>query len=126
MLKSKSLFVLLSLLYACQTPKLPENPDAWKKIKIDFRQLDAEGLAGQGSSKVAMNYEFCIPSEAKYWKEVQKIDPSARRNEGKGRVACKTIESLIIGSTHQKNYQRILFRLASLPYVRSIEPVFWE
>lgn len=126
MLKLSLLFAVMVLLCGCKTHPIPENPNAWQKIKIDFRQLDAEGLAGQAKGKVAMNYEFCIPNDPKSWKEVQKTDPTARRNEGKGRVVCKSTEILVIGSSHQKNYQRVLFKLASLPYVRSIEPVFWE
>jgi len=114
------------VLYACKPQKPPENPDAWKKIKLDFKQLDEEGLTGPPKGKVAMNYEFCIPAEEKHWRQVRKLDPSAQKNSGKGRVGCKDAQWLVIGSTHQKNYQRVLFQLASLPYVERIEPVFWE
>lgn len=120
------LFALLTLLLACKAGKPPENPEAWKKIKLDFKQLDTEGLTGPAKGKVAMNYEFCIPATPKAWKQVQKIDPSAQKNAGKGRVNCKDGQWLVIGSTHQKNYQRVLFQLASLPYVERIEPVYWE
>lgn len=120
------ILVLMVLLYACKPQKPPENPDAWKKIKLDFKQLDAEGLAGPPKGKVAVNYEFCIPATEKNWREVHKIDPSAQKSQSKGRVGCKADQWLIIGSTHQKNYQRILFQLASLPYVARIEETFWE
>ena len=120
------LLALTALLYACTAKKTPENPAAWKKIKLDFKQLDANGLTGPAKGKVAMNYEFCIPANEKHWKQVHKIDPSARKNAGKGRVACKETEWLIIGATNQKNYQRVLFQLASLPFVERIEPTFWE
>lgn len=120
------LFVLITVLYACHPQKPPENPDAWKKIKLDFKQLDAEGLAGPLKGKVAINYEFCIPAENKHWRQVQKIDPTAKKNTGKGRAGCKETQWLVIGSTNQKDYQRVLFRLASLPYVEGIEQVYWE
>ncbi len=116
----------MTVLFACTPQKPPENPDAWKKIKLDFKQLDADGLTGPPKGKVAVNYEFCIPAEEKYWRQVHKIDPTVQKNAGKGRVGCKDAQWLVIGNTHQKNYQRVLFRLASLPYVERIEPVFWE
>ncbi len=120
------LFVLIALFFACRTEKPAEDPAAWKKIKIDFKQLDGNGLAGPQNGKVAMNYEFCIPAVDKNWKQVQKIDPSAKKNGGKGRIACKDTQWLIIGATNQKNYQHILFQLASLPFVDRIEQTFWE
>lgn len=98
----------------------------WKKIGLDFKKIDSEGLTGPANGKVAQNYEFCIPATEKHWRQVEKIDPSAEKNGGKGRVGCKENQWLIIGNTHQKNYQRVLFQLASLPYVARIEPVFWE
>lgn len=120
------LLVLMAVLFACKTQKPPENPDAWKKIKLDFKQLDADGLAGPPKGKVAVNYEFCIPAGEKYWRQVLKIDTTAIKNAGKGRVGCKDTQWLVIGSTHQKSYQRVLFQLASLPFVERIEQVYWE
>lgn len=120
------LLILMIALYACRPQRPPENPDAWKKIKLDFKELDAEGMTGPASGKVAVNYEFCIPADEKLWKQVQKIDKSAQKNAGKGRVGCKENQWLVIGATNQKNYQRVLFQLASLPFVERIEPVFWE
>jgi len=120
------LLVLMVVLYACKTQMPPENPDAWKKIKLDFKQINAEGLAGPSKGKVAVNYEFCIPADEKHWRQVRKIDHTVQKNAGKGRVSCKDTQWLVIGNTHQKNYQRVLFQLASLPYVERIEPVYWE
>ncbi|MDO8368741.1 MAG: hypothetical protein Q7T20_18220 [Saprospiraceae bacterium] len=120
------LLVLIAVLSACKTQKPPENPDVWKKIKLDFKQLDADGLAGPPKGKVAVNYEFCIPAGEKYWRQVHKMDTTAQKNSGKGRVGCKDTQWLIIGSTHQKSYQRVLFQLASLPFVERIEQVYWE
>lgn len=93
---------------------------------MDFHRFDQDGLAGPKGGKVAVNYEFCIPASKKYWDQVKKIDHSAQRNGGKGRVACTSGEWLVIGSTHQKNFQRVLFELASLPYVREIQETFYE
>lgn len=104
-----------------------ENPGVWQKIKLDFKHLDAEGLRGNQGNKVAVNYEFCIPDDLKKWKQVHRIDPGATRQIGsKGRIGCTDRQWLVIGSTHQKNYQRVLYELASLPYVERIEQTFWE
>lgn len=125
-MKRTGLLILGLFLYACSPKKIPESPDAWKKISLDFKSLDADGLSGGPKAKVEVNYEFCIPRDPKKWKEVRKIDQSARKNAGKGRLQCKDDQWLVIGSTHQKGYQRVLFQLASLPYVDRIQQVFWE
>ncbi|MBL7808121.1 MAG: hypothetical protein JNN28_09915 [Saprospiraceae bacterium] len=125
-MKRLCLLVVIMGFLACKSEKPPESPDAWRKIKLDFKQIDADGLSGSGKNKVAQNYEFCIPASAKHWRQVKKIDPTAQKNAGKGRVGCTAEQWLIIGSTHQKNYQRVLFQLANLPFVKKIEPTFWE
>ena len=120
------LFILLAGA-ACRRRVQPnEDAAVWKKIHLNFRQLDAEGLSGPPSGKVAVNYEFCIPAQEKNWREVQKTDPSARKQGGKGRIGCRDDQWLVIGSTHQPRYQRVLYELASFPYVERIEETFWE
>lgn len=105
----------------------PDDPAAWKKIKLDFRRLDADGLAGPENGKVAVHYEFCIPADGKKWAEVQKIDPTAQRMKGSaGRVGCLPDRWLVIGHTHQPRHQRVLYELARLPYVEKIQEVFFE
>lgn len=120
-------FISIFLFGGCKTQEVKENPAAWKKIRLDFKSLDAEGLKGSGGNKVSLNYEFCIPDSPKTWKEVRRIDKSATRQIGaKGRVGCSERQWLVIGSTHQKNYQHVLYQLASLPYVEQIQQTFWE
>ena len=115
------------LFSACKTQAVPESPVIWQKIKLDFKKLDPEGLSGPTGNKVAVNYEFCIPGDRKKWKTVRRIDPSATIQIGsKGRVGCTDRQWLVIGSTQQKNYRRVLYELASLPYVEQIEQTFWE
>jgi len=125
-MKRVFLLAAMAILSACKTQKPMENPDPWRKIKIDFKNIDAEGMVGQGKGKVALNYEFCVPREEKNWKQVCKIDPTAQRSESRGRVGCKEDQWLIIGTTNQKNYQRVLYELASLDFVARIDQVFWE
>jgi len=112
---------------ACHRPVKPtEDAAAWQKIHLDFKKLDADGLAGPASGKVAVNYEFCIPREEKYWRQVQKIDTTAQKSGSKGRIGCRQDQWLVIGATHQARYQRVLYELAALPYVERIEETFWE
>ena len=117
---------MLIVFVGCKQRPPVEDASAWKKIKMDFRKFDNEGLAGPAGGKVAAAYEFCIPASEKNLAQVKKIDLSAQRSGGKGRVACSDKEWLIMGSTHQKNFQRVLFELASLPYVREIQETFYE
>lgn len=133
-MKAVSNFFLLKIalllgLLACQRKTVPavQDPTVWKKVKIDFSKLDSKGLAGSSpDGKVALNYEFCIPATDKAWRQVQKIDRTAVKNGGRGRVGCSEKEWLVIGTTQQKNYVRVLYDLAALPFVKRIEETFWE
>lgn len=112
---------------SCRGPAAAESPETWKKIQLDFKRLDENGLAGPIGGKVAVNYEFCLPASEKYWKKVKNLDKTAVRQPGaKGRVGCNQSQWLVIGSTHQANYQRVLYQLASLPYIERIQQTFWE
>lgn len=121
------LFTGVLICTACQRKSPPEDTGVWKKIRLDFRQIDPEGLTGPAGGKVAVNYEFCIPAGNKFWKSVKKIDKTAQKQAGSaGRIGCNKSQWLIIGSTHQPNYLRVLYDLAALPYVEKIEQTFWE
>lgn len=115
------------LLAGCQRKTPPEDPNTWKKVDINFKRIGPDGYAGPSGGKVAVNYEFCLPAVEKYWKKVQQIDRTAEKMAGSaGRSGCGPSEWLIIGSTGQANYQRVLFELAALPYVRRIQETNWE
>ena len=122
-----SVFILLVISAACSKNAKPEDSSVWKKIKLDFSRIDNDGLAGPVGGKVSVHYEFCIPASDKYLKEIEKTDPSARVQKGsRGRIGCDKASWLVVGSTHQKNYRRVLYELASLPYVQKIEETFFE
>jgi len=110
----------------CKRTQIPEDVQVWKKVKIDFSRLDAAGLSGPDGGKTAANYEFCIPRNTEKWKIVQKIDSTIQKNDGRGRIGCADTQWLVIGSTNQKNYRRVLYQLASLEFVNRIEETFWE
>ncbi len=126
--KMKIYFLLTaSLLFGnCSKKMKTDDPAVWQKIKIDFSKIDEVGLAGTADGKVAVHYEFCIPADEKMWKKVRKIDPTAQKSTARGRIGCTKNEWLILGMTHQKNYRRVLFDLASLTFVKKIEENFWE
>lgn len=105
---------------------IAEDIRVWEKVKIDFSKLDNQGLSGPEGGKVAANYEFCIPKDAQKWKTIQKIDATAQQYKGRGRIGCTPEQWLIIGSTHQKNYRRVLYQLASLDFIHRIEETYWE
>lgn len=126
-MNQRLVFMSIFFFCACKTQSVSESPAVWQKIKLNFKNLDQDGLSGNKDSKVAVNYEFCIPRDPKKWKAVRRIDPSAGRQIGsKGRIGCSEQQWLVIGSTHQKNYQRVLYELASLDFVERIEQTFWE
>jgi len=127
MFKPVLLLLLLPALSACSPKNKSEDPEVWKKVKLDFKRFDADGLAGAADSKGSVHYEFCIPADEKAWEKVHDIDSTAQKIPGsKGRSGCTDKQWLVIGCTHQKNYQRVLYELAALPFVARIEETFWE
>jgi hypothetical protein len=89
--------------------------------------LDDEGLYGAADAKRALSYEFCIPNTVQNRAEVERIDTTVKFfAESPGRIGCGKHESLCIGSTHQKDFRRILQKLAELPYVQRIDQSFFE
>ncbi|MCC6410133.1 MAG: hypothetical protein IT270_00655 [Saprospiraceae bacterium] len=113
--------------WSCQNKQMPEDASVWNKVSVNLSRLDENGLAGPSNGKVAVNYEFCIPANDKHWKAVQRIDTTAQKMAGSpGRIGCDKQSWLIVGSTHQPNYKRVLYDLASLTYVAKIQETFWE
>jgi hypothetical protein len=98
-----------------------------QKITFDLSRLDDEGLYGAADAKRALSYEFCIPNTVQNRAEVERIDTTVKFfAESPGRIGCGKHESLCIGSTHQKDFRRILQKLAELPYVQRIDQSFFE
>lgn len=124
------LFVLVLTLavMSCRShPAPPDDPSVWKKIKLDFRKFDEDGLSGPADGKVSTHYEFCIPAEEKAWKQVKKIDPTASLMKGSsGRSGCLPDRWLVTGNTHQPHFKRVLYELARLPFVEKIQETFFE
>ncbi len=95
--------------------------DVWKKVEIDLSQIDAAGLRGPADGKVAVAYEFSIPDTGAARQQVTAIDKTVQFMPGShGRIGAQPGECLCIGSTHQPEYRQVLFRLASLPFIRRI------
>lgn len=116
---------LASVSTLASPPGAPVNVGA--KVGFDLDMLDGDGLYGQPDSLRALDYEFCIPAHERYAAEVRAIDPTVQIfSSSPGRVACTENEYLAIGNTHQSGFRSVLFELASLPYVRRIEPAYFE
>lgn len=131
LLESSSLahFLIIFLLtgWACSKNQKPaESAEVWQKIKIDFKKIDNQGLTGPKDGKVAVHYEFCIPAKKQYFDEIRQIDSTAEKYPGKGRINCTSEQWLIVGVTHQPRYLRVLYDLASKPWISEIREVFWE
>jgi hypothetical protein len=108
-------------------PGCAPAPVAADKIGFDLSALDAEGLRGTGSSRRSVHYEFCIPAGASYVETVRAIDRSAEPMPGsRGRIGCGTDETLVVGTTHQPGYVRVLTDLAGLDWIRRIEEAHFE
>jgi hypothetical protein len=118
---------LLFFLIHCSPPPNYQDSSVWKKVRLDFQSIDHRGLRGNNYAKVAVHYEFCIPRLRKNWREISRIDPSAQlMTEGTGRVGCRPDQWLVVGSTHQPRYQKVLYQLAHCPYISHIEETVWE
>jgi hypothetical protein len=97
------------------------------KITFSLAQLNQDGLYGPPGGLRALHYEFCIPGDAAHAAQVRQIDPTLQVfPESRGRIGCGPKEFLCIGSTHQPGFKTVLFKLASLPYVRRIDQAFFE
>ncbi|MCB0557940.1 MAG: hypothetical protein H6573_01920 [Lewinellaceae bacterium] len=125
-MKKRYSFLLLLPIFSCHTPQLQPSPEELQKIRFDLSQLDERGLRGPTDGKVALDYEFCIPRKEQYRREVERMDPSLKLQTARGRIGCGRDQYLCLGNTHQKNYKKILYRLAQLPYVERIEQAFFE
>jgi hypothetical protein len=101
--------------------------DPWQKITFDISKLDESGIYGPPGGKRTLSYEFCIPDTVQNRNEVKRIDPTVKFFAvSPGRIDCGESENLCIGSTYQKNFRRILQRLAALTYVQRIDESFFE
>ena len=82
---------------------------------------------GSPDGKVAVSYEFCIPNTPECKTRVRAIDPTVRFMPGsRGRIGARAGQCLCIGSTHQKDYARVLRSLAALPWIERIVECHFE
>ncbi len=115
------------LIYSCRSYEVSsENSIHLSKITFDLDQLDENGLIGLSDGKVSVDYEFCIPNDKKYIKIILNIDSSLNIQNSHGRSNCYNDHILVIGSTGNKKYKKVLFKIAKLDFVRKIKRTFWE
>lgn len=114
--------LVLTALAACASAP-PDSP----KIAIDLTNVNELGLRGRGTGLRSVHYEFCIPPEDRYAAEVRGIDATAQLLPGiRGRIGCSGGQVLVLGNTLQRDYLRVLDRLAALPYVSRIQESHFE
>ncbi len=120
-------FIVISLLCLsakCNNTTLPQNSP---KITFDLEQIGEDGLGTKSGSKVATDYEYCIPADEKSAAIVRKIDPKLKiMKKSRGRIACSKDQWLCMGDTHQKDWRKVLIQLAELDFVAQIDRTFFE
>jgi hypothetical protein len=101
--------------------------DPMSKITFTLDRLNQDGLCGPPEGLRALHYEFCIPGDIVHEAQVREIDPTIEVSpKSRGRIGCGEGEYLCIGSTHQPGFKTVLWRLASLPFVKRIDQAFFE
>ena len=128
LIESVSLLQIILLVTFCSTSQTNVSEESTlKKISFDIGMLNAEGLYGEPDGLVSLDYKFCIPMNDDYKTEVAKLDTTINFHDGTGiKDGCSKNEYLCIGNTHQKDFKKVLIRLASLNYVQRIDQMFWE
>lgn len=72
-------------------------------------------------------YEFCIPYQDEYLKEIKEIEPLMECLHGpKGRIGCADDEYLCIGGTRSEDFNNTLCELSTLDYIKLIGPCYFE
>ncbi|TXB64457.1 hypothetical protein [Phaeodactylibacter luteus] len=120
--------LLLTVLTQCRAPSISWSPGLSGKLGFDLNEINEEGLAGPKDGLVSVHYEYCIPNSPDYIAQVRGIDPTLRLQPGApGRSGCRPErEVLCLGHTHQPGYEKVLYELASLPYIRKISRAWFE
>lgn len=96
------------------------------KIGFDPALIGADGLYGPPDGLRAFDYELCVPDSTDYRARVSAIDPSLRFSASPGRIGCTGGEVLALGNSHQQGFHLVLEKLARLPFVKRIEPAWFE
>jgi hypothetical protein len=129
--------LFISLTWSCKTKAILETEPAvepmpmvqgnMSKIDFDVNALNDEGLIGDRSGLVIVNYQFCFVKGVENEKAIRDLDPSISINQTPASGArCRSEEALAQGNTHQANHKQILFSLSNLHYVNKIKRVWFE
>ena len=118
--------LLLGTCHAGQDERRTDAVDWSSKIGFDPALIGADGLYGPADGLRALDYELCVPDSVDYRARVSAIDPSLRFSASPGRIGCTGGEVLALGNSHQPGFHSVLEKLARLPFVRRIEPAWFE
>ncbi|HJW28885.1 MAG TPA: hypothetical protein VJ508_06495 [Saprospiraceae bacterium] len=115
------LLLLIASVIACKSPIAYKN---LRKIELDTTHIDAHGL---NYGEAPVDYEFCIPALATSEKRILSIEPKTRILKlSKGRVGCSDRQWLCIVTTHDDQWRKKLYSIASLSYVNRIIATYYE
>ncbi|HEY3251091.1 MAG TPA: hypothetical protein VGK25_08225 [Ignavibacteria bacterium] len=119
-----TIFGLALFLFSCSPSKNINE----SKINFDLSEFKDNGSRERVKGNIEfIFYEFCIPADDGKLKEVQAIDSTSGVLKGsKGRSGCTDNQWLVIGSSRQPGFKRVILKLASLSYIRKINETFWE
>jgi hypothetical protein len=99
-----------------------------EKIGFNLEEIDANGMITlPKEGKTFLNYEFCIPRENQYLKEIQGINQNIKCHRGpRGRIGCTDEEYLCVGSANLKNFKNTLCNLSRRTFIKHIDRAFYE
>jgi hypothetical protein len=109
-------YTIAFLLLTNCSNRFPISEDAASKITFSLDEIDENGMLGDEDSKRMVAYIFRIEANANMKRQIHRIDPSIRFFLRKDEYQC-----IGGGATKER-----LLRLASLPYIKKIEPFYGE
>lgn len=90
------------------------------KIGFDLGYLNELGLMGPPLRSV--QYRYCIPANEDDAKKIQEIDRTAEIDR-ENTNPCGSDQWQATGDTHQAGFKKVLIGLATLPFVKEIQPI---
>ena len=117
-------FLFFFVLFSSCTGSQNQSP----KIKFNLSEFTDNGLRRLPKGELTpINYEFCIPADEKILQDIRSIDTTACVYKGsRGRSGCTDKEWLVICSSYQPGFKKVITKLVKLKYIREINETFWE
>jgi hypothetical protein len=91
---------------------------ALEKINFSINEIDKDGLIGPPDGKRLVAYKFVMPIDLKKRRQVHRIDRSVKFFH---KPSDEQYDCIGEGATRE-----VLLKLASLPYIKRIDPFYGE